>query len=258
MPVLCIDIGNTSVHYAIVKDRQITISGAVPTKGIDAEGHGVLEVLQHHKGSIDGVCYCSVVPRATPVLVEALRATQLEGRSFHLTCYDCPGLPIHYPKPEEVGQDRLALGIGAQALYGAPVVAIDMGTAVTLDIVTEAGYEGGIIAPGLEVMTRYLHEQTALLPLLDPNDLMVSTGIGKTTVEAMKLGCAVGFQGMIRALLDRVMKELQETGSPKPSIVATGGSAGILPQQWIGEIAYVPDLPLIGLAEAWNRKQKQR
>ena len=80
-----------------------------------------------------------------------------------------------------------------------------MGTAVTFDIISSKGYEGGIIAPGLAVMTHYLHEQTALLPELKPEDLVhIEDAIGKSTVDAMKLGVAVGFSGMIQSILNKI------------------------------------------------------
>ncbi len=54
-------------------------------------------------------------------------------------------------------------------LYGAPAVVVDFGTAVTFDILSPEGdYVGGVIAPGLEVMTDYLFQRTALLPRISP------------------------------------------------------------------------------------------
>jgi type III pantothenate kinase len=162
-------------------------------------------------------------------------------------------LGINYPRPEEIGQDRLANCIGAQVSYGAPAVIIDMGTAVTFDILTEKGYEGGIIAPGLGIMTRYLHEQTALLPALDPADLMISSGIGKSTLDAMRLGCAVGFSGMIDALLKTVLAQLEKWDVRNPSIIATGGTAGVLPKAWEASIRWEPDITLRGLEGVFLR-----
>lgn len=130
---------------------------------------------------------------------------------------------MNYPKPKEIGQDRLSNAIAAQAFYSLPVIVIDMGTTVTFDIVTEAGYEGGIIAPGLDLITRYLHEQTALLPALDPTSFEISAGIGKSTVDAMRLGCVVGFDGMIHALLERVQNELKKRYNRPAVLLATGG-----------------------------------
>ena len=175
---------------------------------------------------------------------------------WHLRHDAAPGLGIAYPKPQEIGQDRLANCMGAQARFGAPAVVIDMGTAVTFDILTERGYEGGVIAPGIGVMTRYLHEQTALLPALDPADLMISSGVGKSTIDAMKLGCAVGFAGMIDALLVRVLAELEGWGVKNPTLIATGGVAGILPKAWSDRIRWEPNITLHGLEEAFLRGTK--
>ena len=151
---------------------------------------------------------------------------------FHPTCESCLGLTLSYPKPKEIGQDRIANAIAAQEYHGIPAIVIDMGTAVTFDIVTSQGYEGGIIAPGLKVMTHYLHEQTALLPELASEDLIeVEGAIGKSTVHAMKLGVAVGFSGMIDALRTRVLDELKERGEAEPVVLSTGGGIANLNQR---------------------------
>ncbi len=258
MSVLCIDIGNTRTHLALVDGFAAHAQHAVFTHEIDDPKKGVgalLDALLAEDEPPRGISFCSVVPLATERLLKVLKDLPLPV--FHLTSATCPGLDITYPKPTEIGQDRLANAIGAQARWGAPAVVIDMGTAVTYDVITRAGgYEGGIIAPGLNIMTRYLHEQTALLPELDPNDLAVSAGIGKSTKDAMRLGCSVGFAGMIRALLDLVLTELEKRGELHPRVIATGGSCGNLPRAWIGEIQFEPDLTLQGLAEAFRRHYK--
>jgi type III pantothenate kinase len=127
-----------------------------------------------------------------------------------------------------------------------------MGTAVTFDIVTsEHGYEGGIIAPGVEVMRRYLHEQTALLPELDES-IDAPRAIGQSTVEAMRIGTVIGFGGMIQALLDAVLGELAARGEKSPHILTTGGSAPLLQKTLHTPFRIVPDITLRGLAAAWE------
>ena len=71
----------------------------------------------------------------------------------------------------------------------------------------------------------------------------------------MKLGCAVGFEGMIRALLERVQRELKERGEGPAKVVATGGSAGMLPKTWLSDIEFNPHITLLGLAEAFARQK---
>lgn len=260
MKILCLDIGNTHTHCSVMEERRSVFAGTLKTAEIDDEEKGVPALLRApeiERLAVSGASFCSVVPAATEKLFAAFaeRAPGLPVlRVFH---GDCPGLGIHYPTPREIGPDRLANCIGAQARFGAPAVIIDMGTAVTFDILSEKGYEGGIIAPGLEIMTRYLHEQTALLPALDPRELLLAEdeeGIGKSTLNAMKLGCAVGFAGMIEKLLETVLAQLERWDIRDPKIIATGGCAGVLPRAWKNRVRWAPFITVQGLEEAFLRK----
>jgi type III pantothenate kinase len=251
--ILCIDVGNTHAHYGVLSGGVTLESGQIPTRDIASRERGasVLVAALRQKHELCGISFCSVVPRVTRRLLPLLENTGFPVR--HLRHDACPGLGINYPRPEEIGQDRLANCIGAQVLSGPPAVVIDTGTAVTFDVLTARGYEGGVIAPGLGVMARYLHEQTALLPPLDINDLMVSTGIGKSTLDAMRLGCAAGFAGMAEALLDTVLAQLEKWGERDPVIFTTGGTAGALPKAWVTRVRWEPDITLRGLEEAFLR-----
>lgn len=258
MRILCLDIGNTHTHYAVLENRRSLFCGELDTRRIASAADGVPALLMSDKIrelAPDGISFCSVVPAATERLEMALKnCTSLPVcRVYH---GNCPGLGIHYPTPHEVGPDRLANCIGAQARFGAPAVIIDMGTAVTFDILSELGYEGGIIAPGIGVMTQYLHEQTALLPALNARDLLLAEdaeAVGKSTLAAMRFGCAVGFAGMIDALLETVLAQLKKDGFPEPKILATGGCAGILPRSWKQRIHWTPFITVQGLEEAFLR-----
>lgn len=260
MRILCLDIGNTHTHYAVLENRRSLFCGNLETRRVASAADGVPALLMSEKIrelAPDGISFCSVVPAATERLEMALKncTTLPVCRVYH---GNCPGLGIHYPAPHEVGPDRLANCIGAQARFGAPAVIIDMGTAVTFDILSEFGYEGGIIAPGIGVMTQYLHEQTALLPALKPSDLLLAENaeaVGKSTLSAMKFGCAVGFAGMIDALLETLLAQLKQNGCPEPKILATGGCAGILPRSWKNRIHWTPFITVQGLEEAFLRSR---
>ena len=197
MNILCVDVGNTRIHYGIVNKQTVLTSGYFPTKQVLASpatfwANTLAPLLQE----ADGIAYCSVDPAiGTNLFTDVNLANRLV---FHLTHLHCKGLNLAYPKPEEIGQDRLANAIAAQEYYGTPAIILDMGTAITLDIVSQDGYEGGIIAPGLSLMTRYLHEKTALLPMVAESELLNVEGvIGKSTVHAIRIGVAVGFYGEI-------------------------------------------------------------
>ena len=247
MALLCFDIGNTHTHWGVVDGRVVRAHGELPTATIDTAA--LTALLRAHPAA--GLALASVVPKVTAAILPVLLASGLPF--YHLRHDTVRGLGFDYPTPGEVGQDRLADCVGAQLVAGAPAVIVGMGTATTVDILTERGYAGGIIAPGLGVMTRYLHERTALLPALDPADLLGGPAIGKSTVDAMRAGCALGFAGMIGALLDGVTAELVRQGAPRPAVIVTGGAAVYLPASWRDRVRHEPHLTLLGLAEAHRR-----
>lgn len=255
MPLLCVDIGNTHTHYGVVANGQALFQRELPTRAIDhpSEGFGpVLDRLVVEHPGLEGAAFCAVVPAAARLLRRVFEDHAFVRPVFQLTASHQLGVPLGYPKPEEIGQDRLANAAGAQAFCGTPAIVIDLGTAVTFDIVTRSrGYEGGIIAPGVGLMRRYLHEQTALLPVLD-DSLDVPGVIGRSTVEAMRIGTVIGFGGMIQALLDAVLAELARRGEPLPTVLATGGAAALLEKSLRRPFTVVPDLTLRGLAAAWR------
>lgn len=249
MKTLCIDIGNTCTHFGLVEGETVTHAGDIATADLIAEPSTAAAPLLPLLEAAARSAYCSVVPAANAPL-DALLDT--EGKpSLHLNAQHCGALKIHYPKPEEIGEDRLANALAAQTFHRVPAIVIDLGTAVTFDIISQHGYEGGIIAPGLELMSRYLHEQTALLPKLKPEDLVNTNGaIGKSTREAMQLGVAIGYSGMLDALCERVIIELREREGVEPLLLATGGSTANLTSNWAHKARFVPHLTLLGLGAA--------
>jgi len=257
MALLCIDIGNTHTHFGVVDSDGTAELGSVPTATLDDCLIGLPPILRElsRMQNLDGVAFCSVVPAVNERL-RAVLALHLQVSIFQLT-HECQlGVSITYPHPVEIGQDRLANAVAAHALGGSPALVIDSGTAVTFDVITQhGGYEGGIIAPGLEVTRRYLHERTAQLPLLD-DSLEISGMIGKSTAEAMRIGTVVGFSGLIQALLDGVLAELAGRGERVPHLFITGGNAAFLEARLRQSVRVVPDLTLRGLAIAYGLNRR--
>lgn len=252
MKILCIDIGNTNLNYAVVEKMEVVNANSFPTKRLKEDLHYIKEfhtLIDSHE--ITAVSFCSVVPNLNTRLKSLLN---LEIPIFQLTDTTLKGIDLHYPKPEEVGHDRIANALTAQAYFSLPAIIIDLGTAITLDVVSEKGYEGGIIAPGFELMTRYLNEQTALLPKLDNEALgSVKGSFGKSTIQAMQLGVSVGFSGMVDALLEHVLNTMKEKSGNEPVVLSTGGSIANLTQDWVEKTQFVDHLTLIGLAVAYER-----
>lgn len=193
-----------------------------------------------HAWEFQAVVLCSVVPEKG----EVISAFLAPKRVLNVTAKTKLGVGVDYPQPGTIGADRLANAAAAFDRYGGPCVVVDFGTALTFDIISPDGkYIGGVIAPGLEAMTDYLHQRTALLPkvtLLEPPG-----AIGKSTRHAMLAGAVYGYRGLVREILEQVKKELG--WKKKLKVVATGGYADLiaagLPE--IGTV--VPELTLDGL-----------
>lgn len=231
---LLADVGNGRTKLALASPEALLDRRECPTAGLDAAAlRAVLDGW-----SFDRAVLCSVVPAAVPAF-RAVCPVLTELR--HDTAL---GIGIRYPQPERIGADRLANAVALAHLYGAPGIVIDFGTAVTFDILSaDRHYIGGVIAPGLRLMTDYLHERTALLPqveLCEP-----ASAIGKSTVGAIQAGAAIGYRGMVQGILDALKKEMP-AGS-QVHVVATGGDAGWIMSGIQESIPVDPDLTLHGL-----------
>jgi type III pantothenate kinase len=132
---------------------------------------------------------------------------------------------IRYPKPASIGADRLANVAAAVGLGTLPAIVVDFGTAVTFDVIDSKGnYLGGIIAPGLATAASALHERTALLPLTKVQH--ISSPVGKSTQQGIRIGLLLGAVGIVREVVSRVSRETFD--GKKPTILATGGDAALV------------------------------
>lgn len=160
------------------------------------------------------------------------------------------GVGVDYPKPKTIGADRLANAAAVAELYGFPAIVVDFGTAVTFDVVSAArSYIGGVIAPGLESMTTFLYQRTALLPKLTLRE--PAAAIGKSTEAAMMAGAVHGYRGLVAEILRQIRAE--NFPRQRVHIVSTGGYAALIARQ-LPEIATVHEnLTLEGLRIIANR-----
>jgi type III pantothenate kinase len=215
-PVLVIDISNSWTKFGLVRGSRLQPVERIATPKLTVN---VLTKL-HHKYQPRLVVVASVVPKALALSKKVWRGKQL------LVVSGQTSLPIKlkYPNPRSIGADRIANAVAAARLYSLPAIAVDSGTAVTFDIISKRKeYLGGVIAPGLNAMTHYLHEKTALLPhikLVEPRH-----AIGKSTEEAMHIGAITGYRGLIKGVTEAIRSELK---SKNITVIATGGHAALI------------------------------
>jgi type III pantothenate kinase len=248
--LLLVDIGNTHTHLGLANAARVLRHANIPTASW-AEGTAEGRVAAFAgQARLEAAAFCSVVPAVSPLLRRAAKAR------WHLPCLELTaktvrGVGLDYPKPETIGPDRLANAVAARQAFGAPVVVVDFGTAVTFDVVDgAANYAGGIIAPGLEAMTDYLHEKTALLPRIRIRD--ITGAIGKSTEQAMLVGAIHGYRGLVRQLILELKLALQCRRLP---VIATGGYAALIARKLPEINAVRPLLTLEGLRLVWQAHQ---
>jgi len=250
--LLLLDIGNTHTHCGLANSRRIVRQWDLRTA--DWFNGRAAKALERRVGRtvIEGAALCSVVPRTVTPIRRALR-TAWGVRTRVLTSTTVTGIGIDYPDPRSIGPDRLANAIAARHRFGAPVVVVDFGTAVTFDVVNRQGnYTGGIIAPGLAAMTDYLHEKTALLPRIKIRD--TKAVVGRSTEEAMRIGAVHGYRGLVRELIGELRCELNCRRLP---VVATGGYAKLMAKGLPEIVAVAPDITLEGLRLEWNTQNSR-
>jgi type III pantothenate kinase len=241
------DIGNTHTHIGLANSRRVCAQIDLPTKGWGTGEAQRAAARFLNRREITGAVLCSVVPPVTTHVVKFVELS-LRLNCIQLTADTVRGVGIDYPSPHTIGPDRLANAVAVKARFGAPSVVVDFGTAVTFDVVNRKGnYVGGIIAPGLSVMTDYLHEKTALLPKIKMRE--VTAVIGKNTEQAMLIGAIHGYRGLIRQLVTELKGALRCRRLP---VVATGGYGKLIAAKLPEITAVEPLLTLEGLRLVWE------
>lgn len=209
--VLLVDVSNTFTKLAVFSGGRIGRVTKVPTREL---GKAALP------SAYDRAVISCVVPEAKLILSRRLR-----GRVTWLDHRTKTGVLISYPEPSTIGADRLANAAAAIRFGKLPAIVVDFGTAVTFDVVDAKGcYLGGIIAPGLATAARALHERTALLPHIGISK--ITSPVGKSTSEAIRIGLLLGAVGLIRESVTRINHEV--FGKKRATVIATGGDAPLV------------------------------
>lgn len=233
---LLIDISNSYTKIAFATRHRISAPVRIPTNELTSA-----KLKRHLSGKkIGHMIVCSVVPARNSAIKRAAGATRILWLEAGIKL----GVAIDYPQPKMIGADRLANAAAVAKLYGYPAIVVDFGTAVTFDILSARGaYIGGVIAPGLEAMTNFLYQRTALLPKLDLRE--PKSAVGKSTRDAMMSGAVFGYRGLVQEIIKRIKAEQFPRG--KVRIVATGGYAQLIAGRVPAIRSVHPNLTLEGL-----------
>ena len=160
------------------------------------------------------------------------------------------GIAVNIDRPDEAGADRLVNALGCRVRYSGDLVIVDSGTATTFDVISDEGaFEGGIIAPGINLSMQALHNAAAQLPRIAIE--RPGRVIGKNTVGAMQSGVFWGYIDLIDGLIGRIKAEY---GKPM-TVIATGGVASLFEGASSAIDHFDADVTIRGLHELWRRNK---
>ena len=257
--LLAIDAGNTNIVFAVCDGETILAQWRAATRTTrTSDEYAVwLAQLLNLRGMSFADLDRAIIATVVPALLFDLRDLCRQYLHCEPLLIGDPaialGIEIHADRPAAVGADRIANAVAAHDRYPGAVIVVDFGTATNFDIVSGDGnYEGGVIAPGVNLSAEALHQAAALLPRVAIH--RAQAVIGKDTVPAMQSGLYWGYVSLVEGLVARIRAEYA-----KPmTVVATGGLAHLF-QRDIGAIAHVdPDLTIRGLILIHARNARGR
>lgn len=228
--LLAIDVGNTNTVFALHDGREVVTEWRCATdRQRTADEYFVwLSQLMEFAGltpSVSSVVISSVVPQVVFNL-RVLSDRYFNTRPKVVGKPDVKlGVPVRVDPTAQVGADRLVNTVGAFDRYGGDLIVVDFGTATTLDVVDHDGaYVGGVIAPGVNLSLKALHDAAAALPFIDvtrPEHV-----VGTNTVSCMQSGVYWGYVGLIEGLCARIRAER----AWPMTVIGTGGLSTLFAQ----------------------------
>lgn len=242
--LLAVDIGNTNITLGIFDNDCLVRTFRLETdinQDYDKSLRGLLKGY-----SIDSCAIVSVVNELT--LVFKASCDKLFGIDSALVSKDNIDLKIALKEPEKVGEDRLVNAYAALKKYPLPAIVVDIGTAITFDIVSEnKEFLGGVIMSGLNLQFGALNQYTSKLPLVQAD--ISPKAIGDNTRNAILSGVMRGTACAVEGLIKQCEAELGE----RAVVIATGGQCFAIAEYMSRKFDFInPDLTLEGLKRIYQ------
>ena len=245
--LLAVDVGNTNIVLGVFdtsagERAPLLCAWRLATsreRTVDEYGLSVLALFRARDidpRKVRSMVVSSVVPPLHPIL-QSLAETYFHTEPLWIAPGIKTGLKVRIENPQELGADRLVNAVAGIEKHGAPLIAVDFGTATSFDVVNaQKEFLGGLIAPGLKISAEALFQRASRLPrieIAEPEHL-----IGRGTVEAMQSGVFWGYVGLVDGILDRLPVEI-----PNATVITR-------------HIRIIePDLTLEGLRLLWARNR---
>ncbi|MCB1142372.1 MAG: type III pantothenate kinase [Leptospiraceae bacterium] len=258
--LLVIDIGNTNTVFGVYKKNETeprfhkrTVTR--PDRTSDELGvflKGFFHEEGMDPGEIDSAIYSSVVPGFNPI-VSRMLGDWFKVEPVIVNYRMKLPFTIQYPRPFEIGADRLVNAAAVVHMKIGKSIIVDMGTATTFCVVNEEDeYLGGVIAPGLKLSMDALTRNTAQLPPITfqkPGSIL-----GGSTLESLQSGFFYGWVGLLRGIIQEIKNEFGEDYK----VVGTGGLVSTIDSSYSGIFDHIdPLMTLRGLEFLYQLNRSQ-
>ena len=253
--LLLIDCGNTNIVFAIAQNDCILKKWRIntdPKRTADEYYVWLIKLLEIENINLLSISDCiiaSVVPDALFSLLnfnkEYLKIEPFIVGENNLKI----GIDINIDNPSEAGADRIVNAVAVKKFYNKPSIVIDFGTATTFDIVSKSGsYEGGIIAPGVNLSLEALYMAASRLPRIKVDNTKNINVVGKNTKDSMYSGIYWGYISLIEGLVKRINEEKNFNYY----VIATGGLSNLFSKNCSIIEKVDNELTLNGLIHIYN------
>jgi len=254
MNLLIGDIGNTTSKICLIEIKTLKVkkinyfnSDRLISKSFIKK---MMNKIIKRKSINKFALFSSVVPKYTSLLRKSLKANhkinlrEIKEKSINKI------VKINIKNKKQVGSDRIANAVGVYKKYNTNCIVLDFGTATTFDVVTKNGiYNGGIIAPGVNLSLRSLAKSADQIPVFSLKKQKKI--IGKNTIEALRSGFYWGYTGLINNIILKIEKE---TGR-KYKIVFTGGHSDLFKTSILRSFTIDKNITITGIIEIFKRNK---
>lgn len=241
--ILLIDIGNTRLKWAELRDGRLSPQAALAHA--NADRNALLEDMLRSAHAPDRVLISNVGGRGIgDACVAAIRNRWGIDPQILVATSQAAGVTNAYREPEKLGVDRWLAVIAAYSRQQGPACVVSVGTAMTIDGVDAAGrHLGGVIVPGPQLMVSSLLNNTSEIAARMSNQGSSRAVLADHTKAAIVQGCGHALAGVV----DRAIAEMQRNLGTQPKLLLTGGASDVI-APLIGPHELIEDLVLRGLA----------
>ena len=231
--ILDIDAGNSFVKWRVVDDSEVIAAGSEATEQVSKQGLDLTRIEGLNQARISSVANRALAERLREQVQQQFNVEMQIARVSSIVS----GVSCGYTELETLGIDRWLAVVAAYQRYLGPVLVVDAGSAITIDLIGPQGVHlGGYISPGLRLMREALWQGTAKVQVdrVESLNMLVP---GTCTQDAVNRGCLLA-----------VVATIEKLASQYPaSIVITGGDATVVAEALSLTSDHVPDLVLDGL-----------